>query len=162
MIARSPQPIASLPLAVWTDVALRTSEMLVASAQVIGHRTRRIVAAGHSPGQRDRREFVRMGFEKVEAAGESLWAMGQQVAATHTQVWNRAWQDGIAAVTAWVAFGSSRTMPQLVERQFEVAHALARSARSVERLSDAAAHLVGQGLKPIHARATANAKRLGI
>jgi hypothetical protein len=154
------QPVASMPFAVWTDVALRTGEMLVASAQVIGHRTQRIVAAGHSPGQRDRREFVRMGLEKVEAAGESLWSMGQQLIATNTQLWTRAWQDGLAAATAWMAFGSSRTLPQFMERQFEVAHALARSARSVEGLSDAAAHLVGQGLKPIHARATANARRL--
>ncbi|HEX6364045.1 MAG TPA: polyhydroxyalkanoate granule-associated phasin [Albitalea sp.] len=155
------QPLASLPFALWTDVALRTSEMLVASAQVIGHRTRRIAAAGHSPGLRDRREFARMGFEKVEAAGESLWAMGQHVLMANTQVWTRAWQDAVASTTAWMSCSGSRTLPQLLERQLEVAQALSQSARSAARLSDAAAHLVDKGLKPIHARATANARRLG-
>ena len=162
MIPATRQPMAALPFAVWTDVAVRTGEMLVASAQVIGHRTRRIVAAGHSPGHGDRREFTRMGLEKVEAAGESLLAMGEQILTTNTQMWSRAWQDSLAAASAWLACGSSRTLPQIMERQFEVVHAVARSARSVERLSDATAHLIGQGLRPIHARATANARRLGM
>ena len=162
MARPSRQPMAALPFAVWTDVALRTSEMLVASGQVIGHRTRRIVAAGHSPGPRDRREFTRMGLEKVEAAGESFWAMGQQLLATNTQMWSRAWHDAVAAGSAWLSYSGSRTLPQLMERQFELVHAVSRSARSAVRVSDAAAHLVGKGLQPIHSRATANARRLGI
>jgi hypothetical protein len=163
MMARpSRPPIAALPFAVWTDVALRTSEMLIASAQVIGHRTQRIARAGHSPGLRDRREFARMGIEKVEAAGESALAMSSQMLVMNAQAWTRAWQDGIAAASAWMSYGGSCTLPQLVERQLQLAQAVSASAHSAARLSDVTANVVGKGLAPIHARATANAKRLGI
>jgi len=160
MATRSRQPMAAFPFMVWNDLALRTGEMLVASAQVIGHRTHRIAAAGHSPGLRDRREFARMGLEKLEAAGESWWAMGQQMAAMNGQLLMRAWQDLVAAGTAWLAFGNSRTLPQLMQRQVALGRSLSQSAHSATRLSDATARLMGKGLKPIHTRATANAKRL--
>jgi hypothetical protein len=160
MATRTRQPMAAFPFTVWTDLATRTGEMLVASAQVIGHRTHRMAAAGHSPNLRDRREFARMGLEKVEAAGESWWAMGQQMAAMNWQVAIRAWQDLVAAGTAWMAFGSSRTLPQLMQRQLELGRTLTQSAHSTARLTDATARVVGKGLQPIHARATANAKRL--
>ncbi|MES3013672.1 MAG: hypothetical protein V4750_08110, partial [Pseudomonadota bacterium] len=52
----------------WQDLALKSGEMLAASAQVIGQRSRRIAAAGANPNARDRREFARMGREKIEAA----------------------------------------------------------------------------------------------
>jgi len=161
MASRSPQALAGLPFSLWNDIALRTSEMLIASAQVVGHRTHRMARAGHSPGARDRREFTRMGLEKVEAAGESFWAMGQQLASMNWQLAMRAWQDVLAAGMAWMAFGSTRTLPQLMQRQLALAHAIPPAVRSAQHLSDTAARLVGKGLKPIHARATANAKRLG-
>jgi hypothetical protein len=135
--------------------------MLVASAQVIGHRTQRIAAAGHQPGLRDRREFARMGLEKLEAAGESWWAMGQQLATMNWQLVVRAWQDAASAGMAWIAFGSSRTLPQLMQRQVALSRSWTRSAQSAAEVSHAAAHVAGKGLKPIHARATANARRLG-
>jgi hypothetical protein len=74
-----------------------------------------------------------MGLEKVEAAGESFWAMGQQLLAGNAQMWTRAWQDAVAAATAWMAYSGSRTLPQLMERQFELAHAVSQSARSAAR-----------------------------
>ena len=133
-------PAAAMPLVLWHDIAMRTGEMLVASVQVIGHRTGRMAAAGHSPSLRDRREFSRMGLEKIEAAGESLWAMGQHMTALNANLAMRAWQDMMRAGTSWMSVGASRTLPQL----------------HVEM-----ARMTKKGLKPIHARATANAKRLG-
>jgi hypothetical protein len=152
--------MAGFPYMVWNDLALRTGEMLVASAQVIGHRTHRMAKAGHNPGLRDRREFTRMGLEKLEAAGESWWAMGQQLATMNWQLVMRAWQDVAAAGMAWLAFGSSRTLPQVMQRQLALTRTLAQSAQSASRLSHATARVAGKGLKPIHMRATANAKRL--
>jgi len=114
---KPPAPPAALPFMLWTDLALRTGEMLAASAQVIGHRTGRMATAGPSPSARDRKEFTRMGLEKVEAANESALAMSRQLATAQMQAGFRFWNDML-------------------------------------RLSSA-------GLKPIHSRATANAKRLG-
>ena len=70
-------PAPALPLALWTDLALRTGEMLAASAQVISHRTGRMALAGPAPNARDRKEFTRMVAEKVAAANESAMAMSR-------------------------------------------------------------------------------------
>jgi hypothetical protein len=104
-------PAATMPFALWNDLALRTGEMLTSSAQVIAHRTGRMATAGHSPSLRDRREFTRMGLEKVEAVGESMWAMGQHLAQMNMQLAMKAWQDAMAA---W-------TSPQLLKQQAQVA-----------------------------------------
>ena len=154
-------PGAALPFALWNELALRTGEMLLASAQVIGHRTHRMAKAGHNPGLRDRREFSRMGLEKVEAAGESMWAMGQQLTAANVQLAMRAWQDAAAAGTAWMSLSASRTLPQLMQRQTQWTRTLSQSAQSATRMAEVTARTAKHGLKPIHSRATANAKRLG-
>ena len=117
-------PAPALPLALWTDLALRTGEMLAASAQVISHRTGRMALAGPAPNARDRKEFTRMVAEKVAAANESAWAMGRQMMGT-SLVWG------------------------------------ASPAKNLAKLSQVSAKVTQQGLKPIHSRATANAKRLG-
>jgi hypothetical protein len=102
-----------------------------------------------------------MGVEKVEAAGESLFAMGQHVTQMNAQLALKAWQDALAAGTALMAVASSRTLPQMMQRQAKLAKTVSASANSASRLSDATARMAKQGLKPIHSRATANAKRLG-
>ena len=55
------------PFLLWTDLAWKTGEMMMASAEVIGHRANRMAAAGPAPSLRDRREFTRMGQEKIAA-----------------------------------------------------------------------------------------------
>lgn len=125
MPRRKPRPAAAaLPFVLWTDLALRTGEMLVASAQVIGHRTGRMAKAGPSPNARDRKEFRRMGLEKVAAANESAWAMGRQLGEANLQLGLKLWKD-------------------------------------MCQLSTVGAKVTQHGLKPVHARATANARRLG-
>jgi len=75
-------------LAAWWSNALTMWEISLAAPQVIAHRTSRMARAGSSPSARDRKEFIRMGQEKAEAFGESVFAMGirlwqaQQGAAT--------------------------------------------------------------------------------
>ncbi len=156
-----PKVVPFAPFKTWNDLALRTAEMLVASAQVIGHRTARMARAGPSPNARDRREFTRMGTEKIAAASESALAMGKHLATMNSQASVRAWQDWAAASTAWAALATSLTLPQALERQAALVGHLARTAQSAARASQAAAHLGRRGLAPVHARATANARRLG-
>jgi hypothetical protein len=66
------RPFAWAP---WFDLAVKTGEMLGASAYVIGHRADRLARAGTKPSARDGREFTRMVEEKFEAAADSAAAM---------------------------------------------------------------------------------------
>lgn len=157
---RKSAAIAVNPFALWTDLALKTTEMLAASAQVITHRTGRMAKAGPSPSLRDRREFTKMGAEKVEAIGESAWAMAQQLSKTQADLGLRAWQDMMKAGTAWMSFAGSKTLPQVMARQSKLMQTMTQSAQSAGRVSDAAARVTKKGLKPVHSRAVANAKRL--
>ena len=157
----SGHPVAAMPFLLWNDIAMQTAEMLVASAQVIAHRTGRMARAGHSPSQRDRREFTRMGVEKVEAANESLWAMGRQMTQMNAALGVKAWQDLMNAGAACMSLATSKDVAQAMQRQAELTRTLSGSAKSASALSGAIARVSSRGLKPIHSRATANAKRLG-
>ena len=46
LVKRKTTKLVGNPFLVWTDLAWKTGEMMLASAQVIGHRTTRMVAAG--------------------------------------------------------------------------------------------------------------------
>ena len=78
---RSRTPSFTNPFLVWSRLAWKTGEMMLASAQVIHHRTGRMAAAGATPSARDRREFALMGQEKIEAGVESASAMAAQMMA---------------------------------------------------------------------------------
>ena len=64
-----------IPFMLWSDLGIKTLEMMLGSAQVIAHRTGRIARAGHRPNASDQREFALMGQEKIHAAAESAQAM---------------------------------------------------------------------------------------
>ena len=147
-------------LALWSDLTWKAGEMLAASAQVIGHRTGRMAVAGVQPSARDRREFALMGQEKLDAAAASAAAMGSQWFAFGNAAALQAWRDALAATDAALALASSRSVQESVERQAALARTLGRSAASAGRLGTAGAHIAGRGLAPIHAAATANARRL--
>jgi hypothetical protein len=93
-------------------------------------RTARMLAAGANPSARDRREFQRMGNEKVLAYWESMNAMGLQLA--------KAQQDyALFAMRQWWSpWVSPWSMAASATKVFE------------------------QGLAPLHKRASANARRL--
>lgn len=145
----------------WTDLAWKMSEMSLASAQVIAHRSTRMAAAGPLPNSRDRQEFSRMGQEKVEAATESALAIATQLTTMSGVLSARAFSHMMNANAALMSLAVSRTPGQFFVRQAKLANAVSRSATTASALSDATARLAGRGLKPIHARATANARRLG-
>jgi hypothetical protein len=150
-----------MPLIAWNEIALKTGEMMLASAQVIGHRTHRMAKAGAIPNARDQREFTLMGQEKLEAASESAMAMGRQIANAHSRLGMRAWQDMMAAGSAMMSLATSRSITDAMTGHARLANTVTRSAASAGELSDVAAKLVNHGMKPIHSRATANARRLG-
>ena len=149
-----------LPFMLWSDLATKTLEMMLASAQVIGHRTGRMALAGPAPNARDRREFALMGQEKIEAGVQSAQAM-----AAHTMSMSQPWgalalRHLLRSSAAFMSLATSRTPSQLIARQAALARALGQSAVSMADVSKSATKLAHRGLKPIHAKATANAKRL--
>jgi hypothetical protein len=149
-----------LPFTLWCDLAVKTQQMMLASAQVIAHRTGRMASAGPAPSARDRREFALMGQEKIEAGVQSAQAMTAQLMSM-SQPWGvTAFRHVLQSSAALMALAGSRTPGQLVSRQATLMRALGRSAASLTDASTDATRLAQRGLKPIHAKATANAKRL--
>ena len=155
---RYPSPFN--PLSIWTDLALKTGEMMVASAQVIGHRTSRMAKAGPAPNARDRKEFALMGQEKLEAARESSQAMAMRMLGMNQRLAGRAAAQMAATTAAMMALATSRTPGQSVARHAALMRTLAQSASTAAQLSHSAATVAKHGLKPIHSRAVGNAKRL--
>jgi hypothetical protein len=149
------------PFLAWTDLAWKIGEMSMASAQVIAHRTTRMAAAGPMPNARDRQEFSRMGQEKVEAATESARAIAAHLTTVNLKLRARAFRHMVTGTAALMSLATSRSVGQSITRQAKLAGTLSRSAITASELSNSTARLARRGLKPIHARATANARRLG-
>ena len=149
------------PFYAWADLAWKIGEMSMASAQVIAHRTTRMAAAGPVPNTRDRQEFSRMGHEKIEASVESARAIAGHLMAMNLKLGARALSQMTTGTAALMSLAASRTTGQFITRQAKLAEVVSRSATTASALSDSTARLARRGLKPIHARATGNARRLG-
>ncbi len=127
-------PETALPATLWTDVTVKSAEMLWSSTEVIGARLVRMLRAGPMPSARDRHEFALMGAEKLEAAQASVLAVGEQVkqaqldwiARLTPTTWHTWWDDALAG------WGMQADL----------------------------ARMTGAALAPIHAVATSNARRL--
>ena len=150
------------PFSVWTDVALKTCEMMVASAEVIGHRTGRMAVAGPIPNASDQREFALMGREKIEAAAESARAMAEFVMTMNRQLGAQAFSQMLTGSTAMISLASSNSVGQSIERQGELVRTMTESAITASQLPNSTAGLFTQrAVKPIYSRTKANARRLG-
>jgi hypothetical protein len=153
-------PAVFNPFLLWADVAVKTTEMLLSSGQVIGTRVGRMARAGANPSARDRREFALMSSEKVKAATQSGLAVAARLQAANWQLYARAWQQWLASMTAFSSLASSRSMGDVLSRQYALFNALGRSGRTHGRISTDVARLASAALKPVHAASTANARRL--
>ena len=146
---------------VWTDLAVKTYEMMVASAEVIGHRTGRMAAAGPIQNASDQREFALMGQEKIEAAAESARAMAEFVMTLNRQLGAQASQM-LTGSTAMISLAASSSIGQSIERQGELVRTITESAIAASpQLPNSAGLLALSAVKPIYSRTKANAKRLG-
>ena len=145
----------------WTDLMLQTGEMMSASAQVIGHRTARMAMAGPAPSQRDRNEFNLMSQEKIEAIAESAHAMAIRMMSMHQDTARLAIQQMLNGAVNLMSVASSSSLHQSGHRQNKLAHdTMLSSAEAVSQFNTSLADIAQTGLQPLHARATANAKRL--
>jgi hypothetical protein len=118
-------------------IAVQASELAVAAPQVIAQRTARAALAGGSPSARDRREFQRMGAEKVAAFYESWTAMLIEISRANLRL--------VLAPAVWLL----QWTPTRRRSRVASSHAQ-RTALAV----------LGSGIAPIHRRVVANARRL--
>jgi hypothetical protein len=150
------------PILAWTELAMQTGEMLVASANVINHRTQRMANAGPVLNERDKREFALMGQEKVEAGVAAAQAMSVRMLQLNQELATRAFRQMLAGASGMASLATSPTVAHAAQRQASaVRNAVSNSAVTAARLSGSVAGVAKKGLKPIHAKSTANAKRLG-
>lgn len=160
MTPRLSSPRFFNPMMLWTDVALKTSEMMMSAGSVIQLRTQRMAQAGLQPGPADIDEMQRMGHEKLEAATESGAAIANQLHTTRYALVNRAVHDWFGGASALVGLATSTSPAQAVSHGNRLLSAATRSAATATQLSSAAARIAQRGLRPIHAKATSNARRL--
>ncbi|MEP7062890.1 MAG: polyhydroxyalkanoate granule-associated phasin [Betaproteobacteria bacterium] len=151
---------AAAPLAAWLGVYWKAMEMSAASAHVIGHRTGRMMLAGRDPGPADRREFAMMGREKVLAAQASSAAIATSLFAFNLQLWSRAVDSQLRTAAAVASLASSRSIGQALARQAKLARTMGEAPLSAGETAAAAARVVARGMAPLHARSTANSRRL--
>ena len=132
----------------WTDAArtgLQFWETMAASAVVIDRRMPMIDAGMRNPFTADHVELTGMVTEKAQAFAKAGDSLAHDMAAMQTR-WVQAMQD------AW-SLGTAGRIPSAT-----------RVAASGDRAMQLAAGMIGAGgraLTPIHAKATANARRLG-
>lgn len=115
------RPLTSLasPFLLRTDLAVKTGEMMLASAQAIAMQ---LMKMNPLPGARAARQML-------------------------------------TSATAVMSLAASRTAGEAMKRQAAVIRTITQSAGAASRLSGSTARVAQGGLKPIHARATANARR---
>ncbi|RYF69786.1 MAG: hypothetical protein EOO22_15475 [Comamonadaceae bacterium] len=150
------------PLEVWTDVALKTGEMLMSSGSVIQLRTQRMATAGLLPSADDMAEFQLMGQEKLDAANASNAAMAHELGTKQVALMGHAMQHWLGSVSAFFALAVATTPTEAIARHGELVDAATRTVVVASELSNAGARLAQRGLAPIHEKATSNARRLSV
>ena len=148
------------PLMLWVDVALKTQEMLLSSGSVIQMRTERMALAGLTPNAADLAEFQLMGQEKLLAVSESSAAVTAQWQNTAASLLHRSVKHWFGGAAALVGLVTSVTPAQAAAHSHQLMSVSRQAAANATQFSSASARVVQRGLKPIHAKATANARRL--
>ena len=152
---------ATASLLVWCDFMRKSAEMMSASAQVIARRSGRMMLAGPRPSARDRDEFTLMGREKFAASADAWQSLAAQMTRLNLELGSRWFRQSLAATSSLASLAGSRTVGQALGRQSAlIKDALSLGITESSRWSRSTARLAHAGLKPIHSRATGNAKRL--
>jgi hypothetical protein len=145
----------------WNSLAVKMGEMMLASAETIAQRSQGMTRMGTRPSAQDFREIHRMVQEKIEAAAESGHALWNEMIKLNTRLASLGWQQMAATNSAFLASLSGSTSRKRGKRQH---HHAGRAALDVIEAATHIATAVSQsatkGLKPVHRRATANARRL--
>lgn len=150
-------PLLATP---WAALVARNLEMLGASASVINHRLTRLAFAGPNPSARDRREFHRMGQEKLEAAAESWTAMALRTMSSGPQIGMQVFQYWVRTMQSYAGLAARPPASYAAAHTAWLGAAMQGSSTLARQHIHALAILAQHGLSPVHRRATANARRL--
>ena len=120
------------------SLARKSTQLALATPQVIAQRVTRMALSGANPSSRDRRELSRMTSEKTLAFVGSWNAMALQMIRTQ-QTLMSSWMTSI-----WMPWLGRPMTPATLTKQMQ----------------DAAVAVALSGLGPVHRAAVANAKRL--
>jgi len=123
-------------------IGTQTSQMLLAAPQVVALRLRRLALSGPRPSLKDQREFHRMSAEKVAAFGEAWQAMTLQMLKSNQQL-------AASMMRSWWPTAATRRGTRTATLE-----------QATNDWQGAALDILGQGIRPVHRRAVANAKRL--
>ena len=163
MKSRQPVPVLlANPFLLWSTLGMKALQMSTAAAQVIAIRTTRMAAAGLNPTAADRREMTLMGAEKPDAFSRAGEALATGAAPLLVGMAGQAFRTGMDVLDATARLAASRSIPQTMAGQRLLSDALLRHAPAAQHgaASSATARLAHRALAPVHAKATANAKRL--
>ena len=162
MKSRQPAALFANPFLLWGTLGVKAMQMSAAAAQVIAIRTTRMAVAGIHPTAADQREMSLMGAEKVDAFSRAGQALASGAAPLLVGLAGQAFRTGMDVLNATAHLAASRSIPQTLARQRKLTDALVRSSSGAQHgaASDATARLAHRALAPVHAKATANARRL--
>jgi len=151
MTQTGPFNLIANPFLAWSSLMLTSSQMMFTSAQVIGQRISRMLLAGDTPTRSDQREIA---VESAQLMTQGMFKLGQDLAVM-------AGKQMLAGVPLMMSIAASATPRQSAERQTNLARAgLANAAQANSRIASAVPRIAHKSLAPIHAKATANRKRL--
>jgi hypothetical protein len=150
----------SNPIPQIARLAMKSSDMLISSLEVINHRTQQMLAAAGKPAASDMQEMALMSQEKIEAASESGQAVMGQIYAFNQGLYAAMFQLALLISSDMLSLATSQTPAQAIARQTKLTQSLINGAFKGMKLANAGASMAEDGLTPIHRRVTANAKRL--
>jgi hypothetical protein len=150
-------PFLFAPLRIWANYAWKVGELALASGQVIAQRS--MLWAGKSPTAANRREFALMSQEKYAAAAESAQAMALGYMSLAPQMAMLAFRQ-MSAFVPLPGFVTLNPLQPWSRQSGTTCDAIARSTAAANEFSRSVEKIASRGLKPIHTRAMANAKRL--
>jgi hypothetical protein len=161
MKSRSPALLAN-PFLLWGTLGVKAWQMSTAAAQVIAIRSARMAQHGLHPNAADQREMKRMGAEKVDAFSRAGQALATGAVPLLAGMAGQALRTGLDLMSATAHLAASRSIPQTMARQRQLADTLMRGTTAAQHgaASSATARLAHRALAPVHQKATANARRL--
>jgi hypothetical protein len=152
--------INDVPFTAFLALTTTSAEMLLASIQVIGHRTERLLKLEPANAE-DQRELALMTSEKIEAAADSSKSMAFHWMTMWNELAGRVLSAQHEVTAALASLALSPTPGAAMAGHKNLSNVVAGFSSSAEKFAGDAWNLVERGVAPFHSAALANAKRLG-
>jgi hypothetical protein len=118
------------PFVLWTDLAMKSTEMAVESGQVLGTRVDQIARAGAHPSPRDMKEQTLIGSsDQMKAAADSGINIVAGMQSAALQVMAQAWQHWFTTLSAMASLAGSKTFGEALSRQEQLFNSLNEAGR---------------------------------